>query len=972
MNKCVYCDAVTKICFLLFISRLCTSARDATWQELKSPTTFIDAENCPKGCQCTINEYEAVTVSCNDMGLENIPHTLRNDTTVLLLRNNRIEFGSLNVLKHQTALQILDLNNNNINDSHCCSSHIPLENDVKRNTTDHSQNTTIQTQCIFTDLPESLKHIHLRDNALRCIDINCMFNNSHKQLVSLDISINRVSSINPASTILNSSLRELNVSGNLLTQILLNSLLHNFENLQILDLSNNILEALGGDSNDELFNYSTFKSSLQVLDVHNNQISTLDSAWFSKMTKLEVLILNTNHLVIIPANVFSNSTNLIQLDLSHMPKLKYIDQDAFSGLNNLHTLILSHNNELSYLHSGITRHLTSLRVLDISYNSLHTLYDDLLSPLQSLETLYINNNTWTCDCDIKWLLDLNNISTPTIAPAIHNLSYKYNTSALLHLTNIIRPEDILCFQPDEYRYIYLKDILFSNWTCSNVTLASTRQRSQFHIGSEATLNCDTDGDPSPHTTWVTPAGEHFKQDPRYISLHHTPNADEEIQKQHNNRDRIRVLSNGSLHINYITRNDVGHYECTAYNPHGNITIRVPLRLDAVFRHCVDISFAVGLCSAICFMLIGIIVAVLRYVAFKCSREQREKRKSIRQIVSSLAEYRSERYDRFSAYRMAKIDQFSTFKNEKVKKMKNVKNLTVTSLVNYLHQTQENYTLQIQNLRENCTDQANHLRDNYANQLGKIRDYRSEKIERIRENYQGQANKIKDYGASQLEKLRDQYHLQQQHALKILEIMNIGNCMTMIESECTMRTDSLIFDDDLFDMDNVYHKCPFTTVQMLHTADSTPSMYQTAGSDIDLTKTSEPLTSDTKISSNKECATNRKRVRHQQTKPTDEQESPLSPPRKPCHLRKKKRPHRKRHPTQQKTLLIRDDSVHYMGDTEEFQTDTIFPPQPSSVISTTDVIVDGDSVIADNASMIKDTVQYKDDEKTVSDNTESFV
>lgn len=50
------------------------------------------------------------------------------------------------------------------------------------------------------------------------------------------------------------------------------------------------------------------------------------------------------------------------------------------------------------------------------------------------------------------------------------------------------------------------------------------------------------------------------------------------------------------------------------------------------------------------------------------------------------------------------------------------------------------------------------------------------------------------------RLREQYKLQQQHLLKLLELLDIGNCVNVIEAEC-IRTESTIFDADItFDVE----------------------------------------------------------------------------------------------------------------------------------------------------------------------------
>ena len=897
--------------------------------------------SCPEQCRCT-GQSPMLSATCSAANIT--AEQLDGVAMLYLAGTNLTDIATLQL--ENVPLSVLDLSDNRITNEPCSRS-TSTPSTVQLNT----PNTTLDLSsvgvtpamqpCLSSLLPSTLHHLSLHHNSLRCVNITCL---APHGITTLDISHNMASDMIPAQL---PALQDFNISGNSFTKLPAD-LLEHFPHLITLDVSNNQVTSLWSDAitvvaedvqhgrsqtNDSYGAYS----SLQYLNVHNNNISILNSGWFNKIPLVRHIILSQNSLVFIPAKVFSNCSMLLELDLSHMSTLQYIDAETFYGLHRLQTLLLSHNSQLTYIHSGVLQYLQNLQVLDLSFNSLKTLHVELLMPIVSIQQINVRGNQWNCDCDVLWIQQLTAASNVT--SAIEQSNTNITVEQWQRLSTVLMPSDMICSSPEQYGNLTLSDIRIYNHSCSNVTMASTKQRTQFHIGSAATLNCDIDGDPTPFITWVTPSGSVIEQDPAFISLHHTPNVDSSIHNQHDHRDRIHILHNGSLYIDYVKRKDVGHYDCTAHNPHGNITIRVPLRLDAIFRHKVNISFAVGLCSAIVFMFIGIIVAVLRYVAFKCSREQREKRKSIRQILAGMSEYRSEKYDRFSAYRIAKIDQLSAFKSANVSKLKNAKNLTVTTLINYLHQTQENYTANIQHIRDNCTQQATHLRENYVNQLGKIRGYKTDKIVRIRDNYQAQANRIKDYGSSQLEKLRDQYHLQQQHALKILEIMNIGNCMNVIESEC-MKTESLIFDDELFDMDRVYDKCPFTHVQMLYTSDShsNVSNYQTAGTGSEDDKINIDNKKDTEqqkgVSADKTVINIpniiKKRVRQKQNGgqvvDLEGGESPMFPPRKP-HQRKKKRLHKKRTGNPDtpshvcNAVLNRDDSIHYLGDTEDVQPDS---------------------------------------------------
>jgi len=47
-------------------------------------------------------------------------------------------------------------------------------------------------------------------------------------------------------------------------------------------------------------------------------------------------------------------------------------------------------------------------------------------------------------------------------------------------------------------------------------------------------------------------------------------------------------------------------------------------------------------------------------------------------------------------------------------------------------------------------------------------------------------------------LHEQYKVQQQHVMKLLELLDIGNCVNVIRDDCE-RTESIIFDDSLDDL-----------------------------------------------------------------------------------------------------------------------------------------------------------------------------
>src|SRR5687768_12587323 len=68
---------------------------------------------------------------------------------------------------------------------------------------------------------------------------------------------------------------------------------------------------------------------------------------------------------------------------------------------------------------------------------------------------------------------------------------------------------------------------------------------------------------------------------------------------------------------------------------------------------------------------------------------------------------------------------------------------------------------------------------------------------------------------QMNRLREQYKTQQQHVLKLLELLDIGNCVNLIRDDC-QRTESAIFDH--IEFYNVGESLPDNSVDKLNEDD----------------------------------------------------------------------------------------------------------------------------------------------------------
>ena len=156
---------------------------------------------------------------------------------------------------------------------------------------------------------------------------------------------------------------------------------------------------------------------ISVLSLGSERIETLQSGDFAGLTSLEQLDLYDNDLTALPPNIFAGLTNLRQLNLWHndlatlspnvftdLTNLRVLDlddndftdipPDVFAGLTNLQTMWLN-DTRLTTLPSGIFAGLTSLEYLVVSGNEFTTLPPDVFANLTSLEYLSLRNNFLT-------------------------------------------------------------------------------------------------------------------------------------------------------------------------------------------------------------------------------------------------------------------------------------------------------------------------------------------------------------------------------------------------------------------------------------------------------------------------------------------------------------------------------------------------------------------------------------------------
>jgi Leucine-rich repeat (LRR) protein len=749
----------------------------------------LDGSPCPKTCNC---DWPTSYMHCTGT----IPDThdpihVRH----LSFRGNPVQHLTFNVLSAFRGVNILDLGETELERlDEDTFSHLP---DLQELHLDHNQ---LNSTCLaaINQIGNQLLTLNLANNHLDTLveyvdmgnwSVEWLLLSNVSNLVTLDLSHNRLDQLPQSYLVPYGQLQSFNVSHNRLEHV--DRITRQYDenvteirvqySLTVLDLSFNSLQTLDCVVLADL-------ASMRDLHLEHNDLYSIGPACFSRLHHLQSLDLSYNPTVHIARDAFHHCVSLQHLTLTHMPNMTYVDYQSFQTLTLLKTLRISHNPNFANLHADTFLPLGSLEVLDLSYNGLRTVFHPIFNNLSALHVVYLHGNPWSCDCEALWLRSL--LIANHTRPRFMN------------------PGQITCTSPAELRGAPLTNVPALNFSCSGATIVNHTVAALHKIGSSALLSCHVSGSPKPVISWITPSGLHLRHVPAYVNwanpgphqvqfhdTHHWHRVDDYfIFLPHH--DRVHVLKNGSLYIDYVQRFDAGHYRCIAQNELGNQTVVIGFLLNmAILEEAYVWSLLVGFCSSACFFVVGLIIGALRFLGNKCSREERQRRKSIRQILKSVEAYRTAQFGKLGAYKSAKIDQLSAFKEAKLDKVRSYSNVTLHTLVQHLERMRDNYSTSVNNIKDNCTNQADKLRDNYAAHMGKFKDYREHHIDKIRDNYNYQVFKIRDYGSQQLERLRDQYKQQQNYVLKIIELLDIGNCMAVVEAEC-MRTESMLFNPDI--------------------------------------------------------------------------------------------------------------------------------------------------------------------------------
>ncbi|XP_043248616.1 leucine-rich repeat neuronal protein 2-like [Colletes gigas] len=129
------------------------------------------------------------------------------------------------------------------------------------------------------------------------------------------------------------------------------------------------------------------------LDLSENIMKEIHVMTYVNLTNLEDLNLSKNTITTFDDSLLTVLPELLSLNLSYND-INLIENTADKILTAINTLDLSHNN-ISNLPNKFFDPLTNLQYLDLSFNRIHSLEENNLLNLNSLKTIYINNNFLT-------------------------------------------------------------------------------------------------------------------------------------------------------------------------------------------------------------------------------------------------------------------------------------------------------------------------------------------------------------------------------------------------------------------------------------------------------------------------------------------------------------------------------------------------------------------------------------------------
>ena len=266
---------------------------------------------------------------------------------------------------------------------------------------------------LLTDL-NRIKNIDIKQTQFS--DLTILAQDSTNQLKTLTFEDSYVENIPLDFCLKFTKLQRLILSGNKITEVPVNCFNH-MPHLNFLSLSSNPISTLQrfslanvslmslelincGIQNIEKHTF-TGANHLSVVNLHDNELSHIPVESLRDMPNLQYLALEGNHINNLPAYAFQGLTNLKQINLNDCD-LRTIHNKAFEGLPSIKTLYLGYNQHLRFDPDQRLTGVTHAKMFYFKGCHLKRVPRQLL-PWYKIQSIYLNDNLWDCDCTLDWL-----------------------------------------------------------------------------------------------------------------------------------------------------------------------------------------------------------------------------------------------------------------------------------------------------------------------------------------------------------------------------------------------------------------------------------------------------------------------------------------------------------------------------------------------------------------------------------------
>ncbi|KAG8584482.1 hypothetical protein GDO81_008841 [Engystomops pustulosus] len=322
-------------------------------------------------------------------------------------------------------------------------------------------------------------HLNLAENKINLIQKNAF--HGLQNLEILNMSFNLLGEIYDDSFDGLPSVEQIFLNDNHIGPIQ-NNAFKNLPKLLLLDLTNNAIATLRfcesmpsvyfiNLKQNKLKSIKDARFNTQIINLSENQLTSLaDFFQFLQSAVIESTSLRKNKLATCNYQVSIPKNNtLLYLDISdNMVQLIWEKGDCFEmfrNLSRLQTLNLT-NNHLRFFPKGIFNGLSSLQELNLSSNFLTDIPSDVL-PI-SLQTLDVSRNQLFFPNPEVFLhlgtIDLTHNQYICLCDLVNFLTWLNETNATL----LGDRNDIFCALPDDFKYVPLRDLEFSN--CDELTV----------------------------------------------------------------------------------------------------------------------------------------------------------------------------------------------------------------------------------------------------------------------------------------------------------------------------------------------------------------------------------------------------------------------------------------------------------------------------------------------------------------------